>query len=66
MKASVGQKAPGFKTAAWDNGVKVIDLEQYKGKWVLLFFYPFDFTFVCPTEIISFSDAAETFNKMNT
>lgn len=65
-KAFVGKPAPGFKTAAWDNGIKTIDLEQYKDKWVLLFFYPFDFTFVCPTEIIAFSDAAETFRKMNT
>jgi alkyl hydroperoxide reductase subunit AhpC len=66
MKATVGKKAPAFKTVAWDNGVKVIELEQYKGKWVVLFFYPFDFTFVCPTEIINFSDAAETFKKLNT
>ncbi|KAL4426308.1 hypothetical protein ABPG74_006565 [Tetrahymena malaccensis] len=64
-KAFVGKPAPAFTTTAWDGSVKTVSLEQYAGKWVLLFFYPFDFTFVCPTEIISFSDAAETFRKMN-
>lgn len=38
---------------------------DYIGKWVLLFFYPKDFTFVCPTEIIAFSDAAESFRARN-
>ena len=37
---------------------KEISLEDYRGKYVVLFFYPLDFTFVCPTEIIAFSDAA--------
>jgi peroxiredoxin (alkyl hydroperoxide reductase subunit C) len=38
-----------------------ISLSDYKGKWLVLFFYPLDFTFVCPTEIIAFSDAADKF-----
>lgn len=43
-----------------------ISLADYKGKWVVLFFYPLDFTFVCPTEIIAFSEASEKFEKINT
>ena len=38
---------------------------QFKGKYVVLFFYPLDFTFVCPTEIIAFSEAAAQFKKIN-
>ena len=41
-------------------------LTDYKDKWGVLFFYPFDFTFVCPTEICSFSDASDNFAKINT
>uniref|UniRef100_A0A6B2LJW7 thioredoxin-dependent peroxiredoxin n=1 Tax=Arcella intermedia TaxID=1963864 RepID=A0A6B2LJW7_9EUKA len=41
-------------------------MDDYKGKWVVLFFYPLDFTFVCPTEIIAFSEAAAQFSKINT
>lgn len=39
-------------------------MTDFKGKWVVLFFYPLDFTFVCPTEIIAFSDANEQFKKL--
>ena len=61
----VGQKAPDFKAGAvLENGqFKDISLSDYKGKYVVLFFYPLDFTFVCPTEIIAFSDAAAEFQK---
>lgn len=48
-----------------DGSEKVLSLSDYKGKWVVLFFYPLDFTFVCPTEIISFSEAAAEFQKSN-
>ena len=41
-----------------------IKLEDYLGKWIVLFFYPFDFTFVCPTEITAFSDNIEKFDKL--
>lgn len=41
-------------------------LSDYKGKYVVLFFYPLDFTFVCPTEIIAFSEAASKFEAINT
>ncbi|KAK4011913.1 uncharacterized protein LOC116921897 isoform X2 [Daphnia magna] len=58
--------APVFKgTAVVDGQFKEISLEDYKGKYVILFFYPLDFTFVCPTEIIAFSDRAEEFRKIN-
>lgn len=50
---------------AFFNGFKKIKLSQYAGKYVVLFFYPLDFTFVCPTEIIAFSDAAAEFRKIN-
>jgi len=59
-------KAPGFKGQAVVNKqFKEIKLEDYKGKWLLLFFYPLDFTFVCPTEITAYSDRAEDFKKMD-
>jgi len=44
---------------------KQVSLDDYKGKWKVLFFYPLDFTFVCPTEIIAYSDAADKFKAMN-
>ena len=49
-------------------GDDIIDLssEKLKGKWVVLFFYPLDFTFVCPTEITAFSDRYEEFAELNT
>ncbi|HAN73942.1 MAG TPA: peroxiredoxin [Planktothrix sp. UBA8407] len=63
----VGQVAPDFKaTAVIDQEFKDISLSEYRGKYVVLFFYPLDFTFVCPTEITAFSDRAEEFSKLNT
>jgi len=61
----VTQKAPDFKAVAVleDNSFKEISLSDYKGKKVILFFYPLDFTFVCPTEIIAFSQNIEEFKK---
>ncbi|KAJ3071481.1 Peroxiredoxin-2 [Podochytrium sp. JEL0797] len=65
--ARIGHPAPQFSTAAVLNQeFKDIKLSDYKGKWVVLFFYPLDFTFVCPTEIIAYSEAAEEFRKINT
>merc|ERR1712240_543872 len=58
--------APKFKGTAVVNGeFKEISLDDYKGKYVVLFFYPLDFTFVCPTEIIAFSDRAAEFEANN-
>jgi len=61
----IGKPAPDFKgTAVVDGEFKDIALKDYKGKYLVLFFYPLDFTFVCPTEIIAFSDRAEEFRKI--
>ncbi|KAI9014881.1 C-terminal domain of 1-Cys peroxiredoxin [Gaertneriomyces sp. JEL0708] len=66
MAPIVGTKAPAFKGTAVVNGdFKEVSLDQYKGKYVVLFFYPMDFTFVCPTEIVAFSDRANEFRKLN-
>jgi len=64
-KAFVGKPAPAFSALAFDKGIKKISNTDYAGKWVVLFFYPFDFTFVCPTEIINFSEAAKIFRENN-
>ncbi len=63
----VGQSAPDFTaTAVVDQEFKTIKLSDYRGKYVVLFFYPLDFTFVCPTEITAFSDRYEEFKNLNT
>lgn len=61
----VTKQAPDFKATAImpDNSFKDIRLSDYKGKKIVLFFYPLDFTFVCPTEIIAFDHRLEEFNK---
>ncbi len=66
MSVLVTQPAPDFTAQAVmeDGSFKEIKLSDYKGKYVLLFFYPLDFTFVCPTEIISFSDRASEFAEL--
>ena len=59
MNPIVTTPAPKFKAqAAIGSDIKEIALSDYSGKWVLLFFYPLDFTFVCPTEIVAFSDGS--------
>jgi len=68
MATLVGEKAPGFKASAVV-GNKIVEnfsLENFKGKNVLLFFYPLDFTFVCPTELHAFQEALEEFEKRET
>lgn len=61
----VQNEAPQFSAdAVVDGDFKTINLSDYKGKWVYLFFYPLDFTFVCPTEIIAFSEAESRFSKL--
>ncbi|XP_066140345.1 peroxiredoxin-1 [Euwallacea fornicatus] len=67
MSPSLQKPAPDFKgTAVVDGQFKEISLKDYKGQYVVLFFYPLDFTFVCPTEIIAFSDRNEEFKKIKT
>lgn len=61
----IRKPAPGFVAPAWYNGDFVdIDLKSYHGKYVVLFFYPLDFTFVCPTEIIAFNNKAKEFREI--
>jgi len=55
LKAAIGKPAPDFTAEAVVNGdFQKVSLSDYKGKYVVFFFYPLDFTFVCPTEIIAF------------
>ncbi|MCS6970716.1 MAG: peroxiredoxin [Planctomycetota bacterium] len=63
----IQKPAPDFKATAVmpDGSFKEIKLSDYKGKWVVLFFYPLDFTFVCPTEIVAFSDKINEFKAVN-
>ncbi|HXI09195.1 MAG TPA: peroxiredoxin [Thermodesulfobacteriota bacterium] len=66
--AMVQNEAPDFKAQAVmeDGAVKEIRLSDYRGKYVVLFFYPLDFTFVCPTEILALSDRIEEFRARGT
>ncbi|MDG2207261.1 MAG: peroxiredoxin [Pirellulales bacterium] len=62
----IGQAAPDFSMEAVENGAfKQVSLKDYEGKWLVLFFYPLDFTFVCPTEILAFSSAVDRFKGLN-
>lgn len=66
--AKVGQPAPDFSmlsTKNLKNLDEVVTLDDYKGKWLILFFYPYDFTFVCPTEILALSARYEEFKELN-
>jgi len=70
--AKVGQPAPAFKlpstkgaTSAKNLGAE-ISLSDYKGKWLIFFFYPLDFTFVCPTEIRALSDRLDEIQDLDT
>jgi peroxiredoxin (alkyl hydroperoxide reductase subunit C) len=70
----VGQPAPAFKgqavvgtefkSVSYENGTLTVGDEKTTGKWLVFFFYPLDFTFVCPTEIIAFSDRVDEFEKL--
>ncbi|GFO46267.1 thioredoxin-dependent peroxide reductase, mitochondrial [Plakobranchus ocellatus] len=64
--AYVQHPAPDFKAqAVVDGQFKELQLSDFKGKYLVLFFYPLDFTFVCPTEIIAFSDNVDKFKAIN-
>ena len=69
MSVLVGKKAPLFSTKAVIDGGKIVEdynLEQFIGnKTVLLFFYPKDFTFVCPTELFAFQEKLDEFESRN-
>lgn len=66
MAVLVQKQAPDFTAQAVmpDGSFQEVKLSDYRGKHVLLFFYPLDFTFVCPTEIIAFSDRCSEFEKL--
>ncbi len=70
MSVLVGKKAPVFNSKAVVNGGEIVEnfsLQQYEGKkYVVLFFYPADFTFVCPTELIAFQEKSSEFASRNT
>ena len=67
QELQIGKKAPEFEMEGYFNGEKKkYSLKDFKGQWVLLFFYPLDFTFVCPTELLELSRKAEDFEKINT
>jgi len=68
MAVMVGKKAPDFSEAAVVRGEDFQDnfsISQFKGKYVVLFFYPLDFTFVCPTELHAFQEKLPDFEKRN-
>lgn len=69
MTVQVGKPAPDFTVQAYDrtkdgsdDQFQEVKLSDYSGKWVCLFFYPLDFTFVCPTEIVAFNNALGEFH----
>lgn len=70
MAVLVGKKAPNFSSSAVINGSEIVNnfsLDQYLNKkYVVFFFYPADFTFVCPTELLAFQEQLEEFAKRNT
>jgi len=70
MAVLVGKKAPVFKASAVIDGGEIVEkysLDQFIGKkYVVLFFYPADFTFVCPTELLAFQEKIEEFTKRDT
>jgi len=67
MAVLVGKAAPEFAATAvyGNNEIKDLKLSDYKGKYVVLFFYPLDFTFVCPSELIAFDHRLDEFKKRN-
>ena len=68
MERIVGKKAPDFIMNTCDgDGAKFgkVSLKDYEGKWLVMFFYPLDFTFVCPTEITGYSKRIEDFKALN-
>jgi peroxiredoxin (alkyl hydroperoxide reductase subunit C) len=64
---NINDPAPEFSSEAFHNeSVDVVSLKDYRGKWVVLFFYPADFTFVCPTELGELADHYDEFKRLNT
>lgn len=67
VPAQIGYEAPGVDAEGYFKGEKKrFSFDDYIGKWIVLFFYPLDFTFVCPTELLEMSKRNEEFEKINT
>ncbi|KAH8991736.1 2-cysteine peroxiredoxin [Lactarius hatsudake] len=67
MSPTTKSPAPVFSvTALIDGSFKEVSLADYLGQWVILMFYPLDFTFVCPTEILAFNNTLPKFARLNT
>lgn len=65
-KIVIGQKTPAWRARAHLNGNEVtLTSEDYAGKWHVLYFYPLDFTFICPTEIVGFQQLSDAFADEN-
>ncbi|MFP5457655.1 MAG: alkyl hydroperoxide reductase subunit C [Bacteriovoracia bacterium] len=65
MLTLINTKVPDFKVQAYhNNDFKTVTQEDLKGKWAIFFFYPADFTFVCPTELVDVAEKYEEFKKM--
>ncbi len=65
-EVKVGKPIPDFTLTAYQNDELIdVTLSNYKGKWLILFFYPADFTFVCPTELEELADNYDAFKKEN-
>lgn len=72
LMAQVGQPAPDVEVQAYDRTkddtneqFRTIRISDYQGQWACLFFYPLDFTFVCPTELVSFNESLDEFRERN-
>jgi alkyl hydroperoxide reductase subunit AhpC len=66
--AKIGLEAPSFdlpSTRNLDTLEEHVALRDYRGRWLVLFFWPYDFSFICPTEITGFSDSADRFRELN-
>jgi len=65
MQSIINSMLPEFKVQAYQNGeFKTVSSEDVKGKWAVFFFYPADFTFVCPTELVDLAEKYEELKKM--
>lgn len=70
IAAKIGERAPEFNLPIYDpaeptRNDKLRSLKEYEGKWLVLFFYPMDFTFVCPTEILALADRRAEFDEID-
>ena len=65
MKTIINQEIPDFSVEAYVDGVfRTVKREDLKGKWAIFFFYPADFTFVCPTELVDMADNYDKFREL--